>query len=67
MVTVYRSETVISKTEIDAPTPEQALKVARALEGMSTQPEYTEIKRQGLRISLSEDIGTRKPKAAPAK
>lgn len=66
-VKVYRSETVVSVAEIEAPTEDAALKFARAAEGMPNPPEYKEIERRGVRLSLSEDIGTRKPKGEPTK
>lgn len=61
-VKVYKSETVVSVTEIEAQTDEQALKYARVSEGMPNSPEYKEVERRGVRFSLSPDIGTRQPK-----
>lgn len=60
MVTIYRRETVISKAEVDAQTPEQALKFVRASVGMSHFPKFTETERRDGGYSLSPDIGKRK-------
>ena len=59
---VYRRETVISEAEIDAQTPEQALKFVRASVGMSHFPTFTETSRRDNGFSLSPDIGKRKAK-----
>lgn len=62
MVKVYRRETVISEAEIDAPTPEQAIRFVRAAVGMSHMPEFKEVERRDNGFSLSSDIGKRKEK-----
>lgn len=62
MVKVYRRETVISEAEIDAQTPEQALKFVRASVGMSHFPEFKETERRDGGYSLSPDIRKRKGK-----
>lgn len=62
MVKVYRRETVISEAEVDAPTPEQALRFVRASVGMPHMPEFTVTERRDNGFSLSPDIGKRKEK-----
>jgi hypothetical protein len=60
MQKVYKTETVVSVTEIDAPTPEQALKFVRASEGMPSAPTFTEMERRSARFGLDPEIGKKK-------
>jgi hypothetical protein len=50
--TIYRHETVTSVTEIEAESPEQALKYARVADGMPNGPEFGEYERRNKRYSL---------------
>ena len=59
MVKIYKTETVVSVAEVEAPTPEKALKFARASEGMPSEPVYAETERRNMRLSLSSEIGKR--------
>lgn len=54
MVKIYKTETVVSVAEIDSPTPEQALKYAKAVEGMQHAPGYLVIGTRSTRFSLNE-------------
>lgn len=51
MVTIYRSETVITKTEIPVDDAKQAIKFARAADGMPNRPEYEPHASRSVRFS----------------
>lgn len=63
MVKVYRRETVVSECEVDAQTPEQALRFVRASVGTSHFPqEWKPVSTRDGGYSLSADIGKRSKK-----
>lgn len=66
MVKVYRTETVVSVAEVEALSDQQALKVARATEGLQSMPQYQEIERRSVRLSLSIERAPRAPKGDEA-
>jgi len=62
MITVYRSETVITKTQIDAPDEKAALKFARAADAMpSGRPEYEPHATRSVRFSVEDPTADEAP------
>lgn len=54
LVKIYKHETVTSVAEVEAPSEAQALRYARASQGMANGPEFKETSRSNPRISLKE-------------